>query len=275
MIRLRPELSRSNARGVGRPVTSLKRGLLRLLGQPLDDLAAQASVAVDASLDEARAARSVGEQGLAEARDAREWAQVAITAEAGAREEAQGYVGTLPARIEAIEQAIDRLQLAPRLARLERERRPPGSRRPRPTAVAVPGPLGARGHAGRERGGQLDLSTRSPVRFEGTAGYIAGDELRAAVNVAVALERPLLVRGEPGTGKTLLAEAVAEALGMRLLVWGVKSTTRAQEGLLAVKGVGLAVSGGRADPSPLCRHRHGLSSVTRVRGRAVKGRCSR
>lgn len=69
------------------------------------------------------------------------------------------------------------------------------------------------------------------MRFEGTSGYIAGEELAAAVNVAVALERPLLVRGEPGTGKTLLAEAVADALGMELLVWGVKSTTRAQDGL--------------------------------------------
>ena len=69
------------------------------------------------------------------------------------------------------------------------------------------------------------------MRFQGTAGYIAGEELRSAVDVAVALERPLLVRGEPGTGKTLLAEAVAEALGMELLVWGVKSTTRAQDGL--------------------------------------------
>jgi MoxR-like ATPase len=70
-----------------------------------------------------------------------------------------------------------------------------------------------------------------PGAFRGTAGYIAGDDLAAAVNVAVALERPLLVRGEPGTGKTLLAEAVAEALGMELLVWPVKSTTKAQDGL--------------------------------------------
>jgi MoxR-like ATPase len=68
-------------------------------------------------------------------------------------------------------------------------------------------------------------------RFRGTDRYLVNDALEAAVNCALALERPLLVRGEPGTGKTLLAEAVAEALGARLLTWHVKSTTRAQEGL--------------------------------------------
>lgn len=69
------------------------------------------------------------------------------------------------------------------------------------------------------------------ANFAGTADYIASDELRAAVSVAIALERPLLVRGEPGTGKTRLAEAVAEDLALPLLIWGVKSTTRAQDGL--------------------------------------------
>ena len=68
-------------------------------------------------------------------------------------------------------------------------------------------------------------------QFQGTASYIASDELRHAVNVAVALARPLLVRGEPGTGKTLLAENVARALGMPLLRWHVKSTTKARDGL--------------------------------------------
>jgi len=68
-------------------------------------------------------------------------------------------------------------------------------------------------------------------RFQGTASYIASDALRHAVNVAMALERPLLLRGEPGTGKTLLAHNVAEALGMPLLRWHVKSTSKAQEGL--------------------------------------------
>ena len=68
-------------------------------------------------------------------------------------------------------------------------------------------------------------------QFTGTDTYIASDELRHSVNVAVALARPLLVRGEPGTGKTLLAENVAEALGLPLLRWHVKSTTKAKDGL--------------------------------------------
>ena len=68
-------------------------------------------------------------------------------------------------------------------------------------------------------------------RFQGTPRYIVSDGLRHAVNVAMALERPLLVRGEPGTGKTLLSEAIAEGLGLPLLRWHVKSTTKAQDGL--------------------------------------------
>ena len=68
-------------------------------------------------------------------------------------------------------------------------------------------------------------------RFAGSADYVASRELRDAVNVALALERPLLIKGEPGTGKTLLADAVAKALGMPLIVWNIKSTTKAQDGL--------------------------------------------
>ncbi len=68
-------------------------------------------------------------------------------------------------------------------------------------------------------------------RFRGTERYLTNEALEAAVNASLALERPLLIRGEPGTGKTLLAEAVAEALSLRLITWNVKSTTRAQDGL--------------------------------------------
>ncbi|MBJ7454447.1 MAG: MoxR family ATPase [Thermoleophilia bacterium] len=94
------------------------------------------------------------------------------------------------------------------------------------------------------------------MRFEGTTGYIAGDELAAAVNVAVALERPLLIRGEPGTGKTLLAEAVSEALGLELLVWGVKSTTRAQDGLYVYDTVQRLYDSqfGDGDPADIARY---------------------
>ncbi len=69
------------------------------------------------------------------------------------------------------------------------------------------------------------------VRFGGTASYLTNEGLEAAVNCALALERPLLVKGEPGTGKTLLAHAIAEATGAPIIHWPVKSTTRAQDGL--------------------------------------------
>src|SRR4029079_11766811 len=68
-------------------------------------------------------------------------------------------------------------------------------------------------------------------RFAGTPSYLTNEALEAAVHCALALERPLLVKGEPGTGKTLLAQAIAEALGLSLIHWPVKSTTRAQDGL--------------------------------------------
>jgi len=67
--------------------------------------------------------------------------------------------------------------------------------------------------------------------FEGTERYVATEDLRMAVNAAVSLERPLLIKGEPGTGKTMLAEEVAQALGKRLIQWHIKSTTKAQQGL--------------------------------------------
>jgi MoxR-like ATPase len=69
------------------------------------------------------------------------------------------------------------------------------------------------------------------ARFEGTADYIATDDLKVAVNAAIALERPLLIKGEPGTGKTVLAYEVAKALNAPLITWHIKSTTKAQQGL--------------------------------------------
>lgn len=67
--------------------------------------------------------------------------------------------------------------------------------------------------------------------FTSTSQYVASKELLASVNVAIALKKPLLIKGEPGTGKTMLAQAVAESLGKRLVIWNIKSTTKAQEGL--------------------------------------------
>ena len=69
------------------------------------------------------------------------------------------------------------------------------------------------------------------MKFQGTASYVATDDLTIAVNAAVTLERPLLVKGEPGTGKTELARQVANALGLNMLEWNIKSTTKAQQGL--------------------------------------------
>ena len=69
------------------------------------------------------------------------------------------------------------------------------------------------------------------MKFEGTSSYVATDDLKLAVNAAITLQRPLLIKGEPGTGKTMLAEEVAAAIGLPLLQWHVKSTTKAQQGL--------------------------------------------
>ena len=69
------------------------------------------------------------------------------------------------------------------------------------------------------------------TNFQGSSQYVASEELMASVNVAIALQKPLLVKGEPGTGKTELAKAVADALGKRLIIWNIKSTTKAQDGL--------------------------------------------
>src|ERR1700709_444212 len=73
-------------------------------------------------------------------------------------------------------------------------------------------------------------------RFEGTTDYVATEDLKIAVNAAIALERPLLIKGEPGTGKTVLAYEIAKALGAPLITWHIKSTTKAIQGLYEYDG---------------------------------------
>jgi MoxR-like ATPase len=98
-------------------------------------------------------------------------------------------------------------------------------------------------------------------KFTGTATYVATEDLRVAVNAAIALERPLLIKGEPGTGKTILAQEVASALGKRLIAWHIKSTTKAQQGLYEYDAV-----------SRLRDSQLGEERVRDIRNYIVKGR---
>ena len=127
------------------------------------------------------------------------------------------------------------LHLSRRLRRRDRRRR---HRRDHPAARPAADPPGLTGSAVEPcaacRCALLvwGLLEQGPLmRFSGTASYIATEDLKIAVNAAIVLERPLLVKGEPGTGKTVLAEEIAKALEAPLITWHIKSTTKAQQGL--------------------------------------------
>ncbi|AHE51814.1 ATPase AAA [Sphingomonas sanxanigenens DSM 19645 = NX02] len=89
---------------------------------------------------------------------------------------------------------------------------------------------------------------RNAMRFEGTSNYVATDDLKVAVNAAVTLRRPLLVKGEPGTGKTVLAQEIAKAANAALIEWNIKSTTKAQQGLYEYDAVARLRDGQLGDP---------------------------
>ena len=99
------------------------------------------------------------------------------------------------------------------------------------------------------------------MKFEGTSSYIATEDLKVAVNASVTLERPLLVKGEPGTGKTELALQVAQSLGARMIEWNIKSTTKAQQGLYEYDAV-----------SRLCDSQLGDERVHDVKNYIKKGK---
>src|SRR2546429_9056817 len=98
------------------------------------------------------------------------------------------------------------------------------------------------------------------MRFKGSPSYVATDDLTLAVNAAITLQRPLLVKGEPGTGKTMLALEVARSLGVPILEWHIKSTTKAQQGLYAYDAV-----------SPLRDSQLGDERVHDIHNYTVKG----
>jgi MoxR-like ATPase len=106
------------------------------------------------------------------------------------------------------------------------------------------------------------------IRFEGTDNYVATDDLMMAVNAAITLQRPLLIKGEPGTGKTMLALEVARALNRPLHEWHIKSTTKAQHGLYeydAVSRLRSATPRSRTSATTSCRACCGRPSSRRPR----------
>jgi MoxR-like ATPase len=101
---------------------------------------------------------------------------------------------------------------------------------------------------GRSPDHKTRKTEQSVAQFKGTDRYVATRELEVAVNAAVALERPLLIKGEPGTGKTVLAQEIAKALGYPLIEWHIKSTTKAQQGLYEYDAVSRLRDGQLGDP---------------------------
>src|SRR6201996_555125 len=120
-----------------------------------------------------------------------------------------------------------------------------------PTWRRRAGPTGqrpARRWRQSERRSNRVSDTKASPRFQGTENYVATPDLNVAVNAAIALERPLLVKGEPGTGKTVLAHEIANALGAPLIQWHIKSTTKAQHGLYEYDAVKRLRDGQLGDP---------------------------
>ncbi len=104
-----------------------------------------------------------------------------------------------------------------------------------PRAFRLPN-MHAAGLPGARRLLTVPAAIKGPsMRFQGTDNYVATEDLKVAVNASIALERPLLVKGEPGTGKTVLAEEIAKAIGAPLITWHIKSTTKAHAGPLRVR----------------------------------------